>query len=548
MKASKAVSVGKSEFSSLVEEHLDPLAIVGPDGRVRYCNRQTRELLGTERVEGTALPFPIKSGTVCVDGLDEVPINLMVRVSRIDWSGEQCQLVQLQEVGGAWAAEETERLAFEDSLTGLPNLNIISQFMEFTLTQARRYERAAALLVLDLDRFKVVNEALGMAAGDELLCQVALRLQSMIRSSDIIGRRGEDEFLILLTELSDERSTADAPPISVMDRAATVACRIIDGFNEPFQIGGQEYHVGTSIGVSLCPHDATNSHQMLGHADSAMYHAKELGRGRYQFYTPDLQERHQRRLTIESGLHQAVKRKEFQLYYQPVVDLQTEEVVGVEALLRWKRGKEVLPAAEFIRIAEESGLIVSIGEWVLEQACAQAAAWQAQGRKLFISVNLSARQLLNPRLVAHLAETLAQHSLEPNSISLDIREEAADVDQERSGDVFAALAEKGVRIAIDDFGTGLSSLRQIRRSRADLLKVDRSLICDITDDGESRTVVAAILSLARSLNLKTLAEGIETEAQKALCQANGCQFGQGHLFSPPLPPKKLEKYLDKAAK
>ncbi|MCA9790839.1 MAG: EAL domain-containing protein [Candidatus Eremiobacteraeota bacterium] len=524
------------------------MAIVGPDGRVRYCNSQTRELLGDERLEGTNLPFPAKTGTVCLDGIDEVPVNLMVRANRIDWAGEQCQLVLLQEVGGAWAAEETERLAFEDSLTGLPNLNIISQFMEFTLTQARRYERAAALLVLDLDRFKVVNEALGMAAGDDLLCQVALRLQSMIRSSDIIGRRGEDEFLILLTELSDERSSADAQPISVMDRAATVACRIIDGFSEPFQIGDQEYHVGTSIGVSLCPHDATNSQQMLGHADSAMYHAKELGRGRYQFYTPDLQERHQRRLTIESGLHQALKRNEFQLYYQPIVDLQSEAVVGVEALLRWKRGKEILPAAEFIRIAEESGLIVSIGEWVFEEACAQAAAWKAQGRNLFVSVNLSARQLLNPRLVSHLAETLAAHDIEPQAISLDIREDSADLDQERSGDVFAALAEKGVRIAIDDFGTGLSSLRQIRRSRADLLKVDRSLICDITDDGESRTVVAAILSLARSLSLKTLAEGIESEAQKALCQANGCQFGQGHLFSEPLPPKRLEKYLNKVAK
>ncbi len=542
MKASQAVLA--DDLAKLIEDHLDPLLVVGSDHRVVFANQGARELLGREHLVGHDPPFPIRTGTLTVELDDEVPLALTVRTKRITWGGdERSNLVLFQEHSN-WSPEDTERLAFEDHLTGLPNLNIISQFLEFTLTQARRYDRAAALLVLDLDRFKVVNEGMGMSAGDEILCQTATRLQSIIRSSDVIGRRGEDEFVILLTELSDERSSPDAPETSVMDRAATVAVRVLEVFNEPFLVESQEIHLTTSIGVSLCPNDATTSEQMLGHADSAMYHAKELGRARYQFYTPDLQQRHQRRLTLESGLHAALKREEFRLYYQPIVELASGKVVGLEALLRWDREGELMTAGDFIRVAEESRLIVAIGEWVIESACQQAAQWKSQGRDLFVSVNLSSAQLLGPGLTDHLMASLAAHQLEASQFTVDIREEDADLDPDRAEIAFANLAHHGVKVAIDDFGKGLSSLRQIRRARAHLLKIDRSLISELSQDEESRAIVSAILALADSLELATLAEGIETQSQRDLCLQQGCLYGQGYLFAHPAPADELEQFLD----
>lgn len=538
MAAPHQTAAKEADLLKLVDTYLEPLIVLDPQGKVLFANRKASTLLGGELTRGSALPFALQAGAVTLENDDEPPANLLLRLQHISWGGvDGCQLAVLKEVAqGSWSAEDTERLAFEDNLTGLPNLNIISQFMEFTLTQAKRYGRAAALLVLDLDRFKVVNDAMGFPAGDELLCQVALRLQSTVRSSDIVGRRGEDEFLILLTELSDDRSSPDAPPMKVTDRAATVASRIVDSFSDPFKVQGQEFHIGVSVGISLCPDDALESQDMLQHADSAMYLAKELGRGRYQFYTPDLQARHEKRLAMEHGLHLALKNEEFRLLYQPVVELASGRIVGVEALLRWQRGPDdLLPAAEFIRVAEESGLIVPIGDWAIREACLQARQWEQAGYDLFVTVNLSTRQLLRTDLVNNLLKSISVAGVAPARIQVDVREDITKVDPERTDAILRSLSEAGVRVAIDDFGSGFSSLRHLKRMDARILKIDRVVVNEMLLDEDGQRVAGALVSLANSLGLDSLAEGIEAAEEWKVLAELGCRYGQGYFFSPSLP-------------
>ncbi len=532
-------TLAQADLHAIVEQLPWGVLVADAQNKVLYNNPQAMQLFGD--LVGRAFPLPMRTGV----SSPEDGQALQIQVKSLNWQGEDAWMITVTEM--EWSAQDTERLAFEDTLTGLPNLNIIRQFIDFTNTQAKRYERSAALLILDLDRFKVVNDALGFRAGDELLCQVATRLQGNIRSSDIVGRRGEDEFLILLTELTSDRTRDQSKMLhNVVDRAAAVAQRILDEFKQrSFQVQGQEFHVGVSIGISLCPEDASTAEEMLWHADSALHHAKEQGRGRLAVYSPELKKRHEQRLEVETGLHEALKDKSFQLLYLPVVDLTTGGMVGVEALLRWKRGKKLVAANEFIHVAEECGLMMEIGDWVIGEACAQTRRWLDEGLDLFTTINLSTRQVLRTDMVEHLLQHVRGAGLEPGKIQIEVREEATKVDPLRMDESLRELSRNGIQVAIDDFGVGFTSIRQLKRMEARVLKIDRSLVAGIPDDPDAALIVRAAVNLAQGLELTSLAEGIETEQQFRALVAYGCNFGQGFYFCKPQPAAEISKLAKK---
>ncbi len=441
---------------------------------------------------------------------------------------------------------ETQRLAFQDSLTGLPNLNLIKQYLDFTIKQVVRYGRPAALLVLDLDRFKVINEAMGFKAGDELLVRVSERLQAAIRESDALGRRGEDEFLILLSELTGSGEIAPGSPHQLeytRHNVEMVVGRIVESLSRPFTVQGQKFYIHTSIGISLCPGDAQTPQEMLEHADSAMYHAKETGRNRYQFYTADLHKKHERRLTMDVQLRQALEKSEFQLHYQPIVQLQKgnkARMIGVEALVRWAHRIEgLLPPEAFLPIAEETGLIVPIGQWVIQEACWQLYQWLTEGLSIFCTVNLSPRQLLQADLVENLIRIVHESNIPPEALFVEIQEDVNILNPDLMDTVISDLGKAGIRIAIDDFGTGFSSLTRFNLTHTRILKIDPSIITDCDKNQQSANVCLAAINLAKSLGLLPLAEGVETPSQAKFLHKAGCELAQGFLFSQPVPAQEL---------
>ncbi|GMU52428.1 MAG: hypothetical protein AMXMBFR33_15740 [Candidatus Xenobia bacterium] len=441
--------------------------------------------------------------------------------------------------------EETHKLAFEDPLTGLPNLNIVRQYVEMNLKQVFRYHRAAALLVVDLDRFRVINDALGFGTGDELLRQVAERLKTAVRDSDILGRKGEDEFVILLTqideELSQEPELKDRQRQQLGERARHVAERVAEVLAPPFELQGQKVHLFASVGVSLCPGDAETPMQLFEHADVALSYAKEQGRGRSLVFSPELQELRMQKLLLENQLRLAHTEKQFVLHYQPIVELSSRNVVGVEALLRWQHPQiGMLGPRDFLHVLEETGLIIPLGDWVLKESTRQLRAWGDQGFDLFLTVNLSPRQLLQADLIPMLLDVLGQNQIEPRHLVVEIAESAATtMDPERMSRVLTDLGEAGVRVAIDDFGTGLTSMKTLRLEHTRLLKLDRTFVAGIPGERASMSVCMATIRLAASLNMKSLAEGVETERQCNYLTKNECDLGQGFFFSPPLAAEEI---------
>ncbi len=424
-------------------------------------------------------------------------------------------------------AQELQRKASQDELTGLANLPHLRQVLDFNLQQVLRYGRTSALLLIDLDRFRIINEALGFRAGDELLVQVAARLATTVRGSDLLARKGEDEFLILLSELNDP------------GQSELVAQRVLNLLHAPFTVQSLPLHVGASVGISLAPKDAQATFEMLEHADAALFHAKEGGRGRFCVYSEGLQERLRRRLLVETHLHEALERNQFRLLYQPIVDLTTRDVVGVEALLRWT--DETLgpvEPGEFIPVAEESGLIVPIGDWVLRECCGQMKSWKEAGVDVFVDVNLSRRQLLHADMAVSFLQTVREAELEGRDLVVDVSEDHYTSDP-RVRSVLAELGQGGVRIAIDDFGTGLSSLKSIRLSTTKILKLDRTFVAGIPENRQYLSICVAVVKLAESLNMRSLAEGIESEKQFEYLRKNDCHLGQGFYFSPPVPPEEI---------
>jgi diguanylate cyclase (GGDEF)-like protein/PAS domain S-box-containing protein len=422
-------------------------------------------------------------------------------------------------------------MAQHDFLTGLPNRFLLDDRFRQVAASAERNGSRFALLFIDLDRFKNVNDTLGHSAGDRLLRDVAGRLLSVVRTTDTISRQGGDEFIVLLSEV-------DTP-----DDAALVARKLMQLLAEPFTLGEHQITVTPSIGIAVSPEDGNDLDSLLKHADRAMYDAKQQGRNNYQFFRREMNARSLELLLMESDLRQALRKQEFELHYQPQIALGSGEVVSYEALLRWRHPDRGLVApGDFIPMAEETGLIVPIGEWVIGQACRQIAAWRGAGQpELRVAVNLSAAQFRQKDLHVQIANALVASGLPAEALELEVTESILMSDAESTATTLNALNAMGMRLAIDDFGTGYSSLAYLKRFPVDTLKVDRSFVRNIDGDDEDAAICAAIIGLAQNLKLEVVAEGVETQAQYEWLVRTGCHYVQGFLTGRPAPAESCRR-------
>ncbi|MGM0594303.1 MAG: EAL domain-containing protein [Pseudomonadota bacterium] len=428
---------------------------------------------------------------------------------------------------------ELEYMAYYDPLTGLPNRVLFKDRMEGALSRCRRNGSRCAVLFLDLDRFKLINDTLGHSAGDELLVEVAKRIKNALRESDTIARLGGDEFTLLLTELQ----SADA--------AALVARTVIELLSRPLTLQGDELRVGASVGIAIYPDDGDNYSTLTRHADAAMYEAKEAGRAQYRFFSEYMDQSAHEHLTLERDLHRALEEEQFFLHYQPQVDALNGRVVQCEALIRWQHPERgLIPPDRFIPIAEETGLIHAIGDWVIGEVFRQHAQWRKAGiRAPKVAINLSARQFRQEKLVERILGLLEASEVEVTAIEFEVTESVAMENAESTMRRLEALSRKGFTIAIDDFGTGYSSLSYLKRFPVDKLKLDRSFVMDIQHDPNDAAISAAVISMTRSLGLQVVAEGVESEAQRDFLLEQGCRIMQGYLYSRPLSGEDLLDYL-----
>lgn len=432
------------------------------------------------------------------------------------------------------AEQRILQLANYDELTGLPNRAILNQTITQSLAKSKRFKKQLAVLFIDLDRFKLINDTLGHNAGDYVLKTVSERFKQCIRESDTIARLGGDEFVILLEELADPKYVAG------------VAQKLVGAAQQPFVIQGQECHVTASIGISTYPGDGKDAGTLLKNADIAMYRAKEQGKNNFQYYSEQMNMHSLQRLALESSLRHALDRNEFEVHYQPIIETSSQRIVGVEALARWKHpDMGMVGPIQFIPIAEETGLIADIGRWVLETACRQGNAWREMGHLLNISVNLSPRQLSEPDLIAEFGNAFAKTGFPPTQLVLEITESLMLNNPDDTVVVLQELKDLGIRIAIDDFGTGYSSLAYLRRFPIDTLKIDRSFLQDIPGDTDSSALTAAVVALGHSLHLNVIAEGVETSEQRDFLIQHKCQMLQGFWFSRPKPADDITALLAK---
>ena len=423
--------------------------------------------------------------------------------------------------------------AYYDELTQLPNRTLLSDRLNLAIATADRDKQIIALLFIDLDRFKYVNDSMGHEYGDDLLRQVAQRFNNCVRDTDTVARFGGDEFVVLLHNIKSE---ADA---------THVAGKLVDRLSQPFLLAGREIIIGASIGIAMHPGDADTAEMLIRNADLAMYKAKQSGRNQIHFFTSTMQEHANQRMTLEQDLRQALDRKQLEVVYQPIVSGLSGRIAGVEALLRWHHPERgMISPEQFIPLAEETGLIGEIGEWVLETACAQLKHWSDTGLSFHLSVNISERQRelgLNAAIVSRILE---RHQIAPSRLVLEITEGLLLRDSEETVGWLNGFREAGVHLAIDDFGTGYSSLSYLKRFPVDTLKIDKEFVRDLDSDHYADSLVSAIISMTASLELRLIAEGVETEAQRISLARQGCQFMQGYLFCRPLPASKLSLWLE----
>jgi len=433
-------------------------------------------------------------------------------------------------LSAANAEKEIRHLAYHDVLTGLPNRMLFMDRIDQAISRAQRENSKFALLFLDIDHFKVINDSMGHAAGDQLLNVVSQRLTQVLRKTDTVARLGGDEFTIIVEALDD------------CELVAVIAKNILSSLEKYIEINQKEVYIGGSIGVALYPQDGENFGALLKNADTAMYRAKELGRQTFQFYADEMSFKAMQRLDLENQIRNALKNQEFVVYYQPKVDLKTGECSGMEALVRWQHPQRGLVApVEFIPLAEETGLIIQLDEWVIKSACKQFKKWQECGYPVKnLSVNVSARHFKEGNMLEHCAKVMDEMQMSPEHLEVELTESALVGTYQSAKNILNEIHNMGIKIALDDFGTGYASMSYLKEFPFDTVKLDRSFVKGVPDDKESSAIVKAMIQLAAALNLKIVAEGIETELQKTFLTEQGCTYGQGYLWSKPLSAEGFE--------
>jgi len=465
---------------------------------------------------------------------DELEVRVLERTAEL--AGANTQL-QAEIVERRQAEARIHHMAYHDSLTGLPNRALLADRLDRAMLAAQRSERRLAVMFIDLDRFKTINDSLGHMTGDSLLKEVGMRLVQAVRASDTVARLGGDEFVVLL------------PGIRNTDESSHVAQKIIDTLFEPFPLEGRLLHITPSIGICVYPDDGNDVATLMRNADAAMYHAKALGRNNYQYFDEAMNMAAAAHFEMESSLRSALQLGQFELHYQPIMDIATRRLATLEVLLRWRRPATglVMPD-QFIPLIEENGLIVPIGEWVLRRACEQSMEWQRQGLEpVPLAINLSARQFMHRGLVDSIRRTLVETGIDPALIEFEITETALMQHGEQTLEILGQINAMGIRLSIDDFGTGYSSLAYLKRFPVRKIKIDRAFIKDLEESAEDRAIVAAIIALSDSLQLSVVAEGVETEGQYQLLRQQGCTFAQGYLFSKPVLGVRAQLMMDKRA-
>ncbi|MFH1044806.1 MAG: EAL domain-containing protein [Pseudomonadota bacterium] len=430
--------------------------------------------------------------------------------------------------------DELARQANHDSLTGLPNRNLLWDRIDRACARTQRYGGFAAVAFLDLDNFKVVNDSLGHNLGDHLLRAVVARLESSLRAMDTVARMGGDEFVLVLSDQKSEQSVSAEMQ------------RIVESFSQPFAVDGRDVFITASVGVALYPQDANDPESLMKSAELAMYRAKESGRNTYRLYTAELQTRVTERLALEGMLRRALERGEFSLHYQPQVDLRSNRIFGCEALIRWNQADlGMVGPVKFIPLAEETGLIIPIGEWVVRTACLQNKAWQNAGLPaVTVAVNISARQFREKNLLQVVAKILAETGLDPTQLELEVTESVIMQDAQQVIASLQAFRDMGVRLSVDDFGTGYSSLSYLKRFPVDRLKIDQSFVRDLSTDADDAAIAQAVITLGHTMNLRVIAEGVETPEQLAFLRKHQCDEMQGYLFGKPMPAHEFGKLLE----
>lgn len=529
---------GKITYSNTAHHKIlaaKPGALIGCDVWAFQADPKERQFLEKyyrELVQTQPTPEPYITTNMTLDGQQKV-LEIVWDYLRDPDDNLQGFIAVISDITLRKRQEERIlHLAHYDTLTNLPNRFLAMDRLNQMLVQAKRQQQQAAVLFMDLDNFKKINDSLGHETGDQLLIEAADRLRKKLRQGDTIGRLGGDEFIVLLGGLKGP------------DRLMSIAKSLLDKFRQPFRVDERELILTASIGIALYPQDGEDASTLLRHADSAMFYAKEQGRNNYAFYTPDMNLAAARRLSIEQQMHGALERDEFYLHYQPLHRLRDDALIGVEALLRWENPVlGALTPDEFIPIAEQTGLIVKIGEFVIETALQQASQWQQQQPAIHMAINLSPAQFRDPGLSKFIVNKINQYPMQADTLELEITEGVllsgyADTDR-----ILKNLTDKHILLSMDDFGTGYSSLSYLRRYPFQVLKIDRSFIIDIIEDPGDRELVSAVIAMAHGLGIKVVAEGVGTDAQRLMLKDMACDYAQGYFFSKPLPAEEISALI-----